>query len=74
MKKIILSLVFVLVTGTSFMYASSFNEEFVKSLKETNNTVDDCFDEAWEFGTEEGGGDETKEWEMMDRYYVMWCM
>lgn len=34
----------------------------------------DCFDDAWEFGTEEGGGDETREWERMNAYYTHWCM
>ena len=74
MRKLILSLVFVLATGTSFLNATSSNDEIAKSIKETNEIVDDCFGEAWEFGTEEGGGDETKEWEMMNKYYVMWCM
>jgi hypothetical protein len=64
MRKLILSLVFVLATGT-VMNASSNDETLVKSS---------CFQEAWDFGTEEGGGDETKEWERMNAYYTMWCM
>ena len=46
-------------------------------MNATNSSVPidrDCFQEAWDFGTEEGGGDETIEWEMMNRYYTMWCM
>ena len=64
MKKVILSLVFVLATGVSFMNANN----------STVSKPDDCFQDAWEFGTEEGGGGETKEWEMMNKYYTMWCL
>ena len=63
MKKLILSFVFVFATGT-MMNASNNNSATI---------LVDCFEDAWEFGTEEGEGDDTVEWEMMDKYYTMWC-
>ena len=63
MKKLILSLVFVLATGT-VMNASSNDETLAKKS---------CFEEAWAFGTEEGGGDATVERERMNAYYTHWC-
>lgn len=41
MKKVILSLVFVLATGTSFMNASSSNVEFSPTTKEANENVEE---------------------------------
>ena len=73
MKKLILAMVFVFATGT-IMNASSSKEEITTKITKTLEKANDCFGDAWEFGTEEGGGDETKEWEMMDKYYTMWCL
>ena len=64
MKKLILSLVFVLATGSTFMNANNSNEV----------RMADCFQDAWDFGTEEGGGDETEEWYHMNNYYTYNCM
>ena len=36
--------------------------------------MDNCFQEAWGFGTEEGGEHETQQWYWMNGYYTMWCM
>ena len=52
MKKIILSLVFVLATGTSFMNASSANDEYIVSKSGTIEILEefgcarDCVDVA----------------------------
>ncbi|SHM91209.1 hypothetical protein [Polaribacter sp. KT 15] len=52
MKKVILSLVFVLATGTTLMNASSSNDEFLPNTTETIEMVEefgcarDCVDAA----------------------------
>ncbi len=54
MKKVILSLVFVLATGTSFINASSSNVEYIDSKSETKEILEefgcarDCVDAAME--------------------------
>ncbi|MDD7915627.1 hypothetical protein [Polaribacter ponticola] len=63
MKKLILGMVFVFATGTMM------NANTATGIEKPN----DCFEDAWEFGEEEGGGDETQEWYWMNKYYTMWC-
>jgi|TARA_B110000902_G_scaffold104709_1_gene123712 hypothetical protein len=62
MRKLILSLVFVLATGT-VMNASS-NDETLK--------MDSCFQDAWDYGTELGTSD-YGEWFYMNEYYDTYC-
>jgi hypothetical protein len=61
---VILSLVFLLAKGIMMSASSSY-----ETLR-----MDNCFQEAWGFGTEEGGEHETQQWYWMNGYYTMWCM
>jgi hypothetical protein len=54
MKKVILAMVFIFATGT-MMKASSSKEEITTPITRTLEKANDCFEDAWEFGTEEGG-------------------
>lgn len=63
MKKVILSLVFVFVTALSI----NANDSIEK------NSPDSCLEEAWEFGSEFGGGDEFEEWYWTNEYYEVFC-
>jgi hypothetical protein len=65
MKKLILSLVFLLATGTSFMNA---NTNFINNL-----TFGDCTQAAWDWGTEAGGGDPQAEYEYTNSYFEYYC-
>lgn len=64
MKKLILGMVFVFATGT-MMNANSISTNVEQPV--------DCFQDAWDYGTEHGGGDETLEWFWTDVYYTI-CM
>lgn len=64
MKKVILSLVFVLATGVSFMNANTTPE---------NTVSDDCTTDAWEWGTEAGDGDRQQEYELTNSYFEYYC-
>jgi hypothetical protein len=77
MRKLILSLVFVLATGT-VMNANSTNEEVLPSSKEAIEIVEgDCLQEAWDFGTvddmEDGESRDFVEWWLTNWYYENFC-
>jgi hypothetical protein len=65
MKKAILSLVFVLATGTTLMNAS------VNSIETFREG--DCTGDAIEWGTEAGDGSEEDEYEYTNSYFEYYC-
>jgi hypothetical protein len=47
------------------------------TMMNANNSIEnnsDCLADAWEFGTEEGDGDEYSEWYYTNKYFNMWCL
>ncbi|MEX1384504.1 hypothetical protein [Lutibacter sp.] len=60
MKKIILGIVFVFVTSI-VVNANTYKDEYDQ----------DCLQRAWDYGTENGGGDSYMEWHYMSVYMDM---
>jgi hypothetical protein len=71
MKKVILAMVFIFATGT-IMNASSSKEEITAPITRTLEKANDCFSEAWEYGTVMGKSD-YGEWFYMNEYYEAHC-
>ena len=71
MKKLILGMVFVFATGT-MMNANTSNKEITTQITRTIEKADDCFSEAWEYGTDMGYS-EYSEWFYMNEYYETHC-
>ena len=67
MKKIILSLVFVFASLT-FANANSNSESPYNS-----ENYSSCLDDAWRYGTENGGGDSREEYDMTLLYFELFC-
>jgi hypothetical protein len=63
MKKLILGMVFAFATGT-IMNANIYNN---------TQPDDDCFQDAWDYGTENGNGNETLDWFWTNVYYQIVC-
>ena len=64
MKKVIVSLVFVLATG-SMMNA---NSKLINNL-----TFGNCTQDAWDYGTEAGEGNPVLEYEYTNQYFELHC-
>lgn len=63
MKKLFLTLALVFATGTA-MNASVIEKETL---------LLDCFQDAWDFGSKYGDGDEYLEWALTNAYYDHFC-
>lgn len=61
MKKVILMVVMVFATSG------------LVNAKTLDLIVADCAGDAWDFGTENGGGDEEKEYDNTDAYFDFFC-
>lgn len=68
MKKVILSLVFLIATGTSLMNASVNNSKISESF-----IFRDCTTTAWEQGTEAGNGNPESEYKHTNNYFEYYC-
>ncbi|WP_239774300.1 hypothetical protein [Tenacibaculum finnmarkense] len=64
MKKVILVIAMVFATG-SFVNANTSENIEVQ--------VEDCAQDAWDFGTREGGGNERDEYLWTNIYYTLIC-
>ncbi|MCG1035144.1 hypothetical protein [Polaribacter sargassicola] len=67
MKKLILAMVFVFATGTIM------NASVINSIREEIIFFEDCTSDAWEYGTQEGEGNPTLEYEYTNQYFELHC-